>query len=43
MHKWENDTWSQRVTIPVHGKRILKLRTLKSILEQAEINVEDIL
>jgi predicted RNA binding protein YcfA (HicA-like mRNA interferase family) len=42
LHKWdaEERNWSQRVTVPVHGNRILKLGTLKNILRQAEISVE---
>jgi len=32
-----------RVTVPMHTGEILKLGTLKSILEQAEVSVEDIL
>ena len=42
LHKWddEQNNWSQRVTVPVHGNKTLKLGTLKSILRQAEISVE---
>ena len=42
LHKWdaEESNWSHRVTVPVHGNRILKLGTLKNILRQAEISVE---
>ncbi len=29
------------VTVPVHGKEILKPKTLKSIIKQAELNHED--
>jgi predicted RNA binding protein YcfA (HicA-like mRNA interferase family) len=29
------------VTVPVHGKEILKLKTLKSIIQQAELNLDD--
>lgn len=32
-----------RVSVPMHSGKILKLGTLKSILEQAEISIEDIL
>ena len=32
-----------RVTVPIHTGKILKIGTLKSILEQAEISIEDIL
>jgi predicted RNA binding protein YcfA (HicA-like mRNA interferase family) len=31
------------VTVPVHGKEILKPKTLKSIIAQAELNVVDFL
>ena len=42
LHKWdaEESNWYQRVTVPVHGNKILKLGTLKSILRQSEISVE---
>ena len=42
LHKWDADqnNWSQRVTVPVHGNKTLKLGTLKSILRQAEIDVD---
>ena len=41
LHQWdvEQKNWSQRVTVPVHGNKTLKLGTLKSILRQAEIDV----
>lgn len=29
------------VTVPVHGQEILKPKTLKSILQQAELNLDD--
>jgi len=29
------------VTVPVHGKEILKPKTLKSIINQAELDVQD--
>ena len=29
------------VTVPVHGKEILKPKTLKSIIHQAELNIDD--
>ncbi|MDD2443960.1 MAG: type II toxin-antitoxin system HicA family toxin [Desulfotomaculaceae bacterium] len=31
------------VTVPVHGKKILKPKTLKSILEQAGITIEQLI
>ncbi len=44
LHKWddEQNNWSHRVTVPVHGNKILKLGTLKSILRQAEIDSEQL-
>ncbi len=32
-----------RVTIPMHSGKVLKIGTVKSILEQGEVAVEDIL
>ena len=29
------------VTVPVHGKEILKPKTLQSIIKQAELNLEE--
>ena len=40
LHKWERNQWNQRVTVPVHGNKILKLKTLKTILEQAEVDID---
>jgi len=31
-----------RVTVPMHSGKILKLGTLKSILEQADLTIEDV-
>jgi len=31
------------ITIPVHGKKILKPKTLKSILEQAGLTIEQLI
>jgi len=33
---------NSRVSVPMHSGKILKLGTLKSILEQAGISIEDI-
>ena len=43
LHKWdeEQNNWSQRVTVSVHGNKTLKLGTLKSIFRQAEIDEEE--
>ena len=40
-HRWEGDRWSPIVTVPVHGSKILKLKTLKNILKQADLSVEE--
>jgi len=40
LHKWQHDKWTVRITVPVHGKKILKLKTFKSILKQAEIDLD---
>ena len=37
----EQNNWSHRVTVPVHGNKTLKLGTLKSILRQAEITIDE--
>ena len=29
------------VTVPVHGKEVLKPKTLKSIIHQAELDIQD--
>ncbi len=42
LHRWTGERWSERVTVPVHAKKILKLKTLKSILKQANLSVEDL-
>jgi predicted RNA binding protein YcfA (HicA-like mRNA interferase family) len=41
LHRWEGDRWSPIVTVPVHGNKILKLKTLGSILKQADLSVEE--
>ena len=41
LHRWEDDRWSPIVTVPVHGNKILKLKTLKNILKQADLSVEE--
>lgn len=40
LHRWEKDRWGRRITVPVHGKKILKIKTLKNILIQARISME---
>ena len=41
LHRWEGDRWSPIVTVTVHGNKILKLKTLGSILKQADLSVEE--
>ena len=41
LHRWDGTRWSLRVTVPVHGNKILKLGTLKSILKQAAVSVDE--
>lgn len=41
LHRWTDERWSPIVTVPVHGTRILKPKTLKSILKQAGLTVEE--
>lgn len=45
LHKWDQkqNNWTQRVTVPVHGNKILKLGTMKNILRQSEVEVESFL
>lgn len=39
----KHPTRNCRVTVPVHSGKILKLGTLKSILEEADLSADDIL
>lgn len=39
LHRQTGDRFTHRVTVPVHGKRILKPKTLKSILKAAGLTV----
>jgi predicted RNA binding protein YcfA (HicA-like mRNA interferase family) len=41
LHRWVGDRWSERVTVPVHAGKILKLKTLSNILKQARLTVEE--
>ena len=41
LHRWTGDRWSERVTVPIHAGRILKLKTLSNILKQAHLSVEE--
>ena len=42
LHRWTGERWSQRVTVPFHAGKTLKLKTLKRILDQAGLSVEDL-
>lgn len=41
LHRWQGDKWTERVTIPQHPRKTLKLKTLQSILRQAHLSVEE--
>ena len=43
LHKRIGDRFIGRVTIPVHGKKLLKPKTLKSILQQAGLTVQELI
>jgi predicted RNA binding protein YcfA (HicA-like mRNA interferase family) len=43
LHKWTGERWSERVTIPVHGKEFLKLKTLRAVLKQASLSIEELI
>ncbi|MBI3459254.1 type II toxin-antitoxin system HicA family toxin [Candidatus Azambacteria bacterium] len=38
---WRRDEDSRQTTIPNHGREMIKRRTLKSILEDFQISVEE--
>ncbi len=40
LHRWIDERWSPIVTVPIHSNKILKPKTLKSILKQADLTVE---
>ena len=40
LHRWMGFAWTERVTVPVHGGKTIKLKTLSSILKQAHLSVE---
>ncbi len=40
-HIYEKPGLEVYVTVPVHGKEILKPKTLRSIIRQAELNIDD--
>ena len=39
LHRRIGDRFTHRVTVPVHGQRILKPKTLKSILKAAGLTI----
>ena len=41
LHRRKGDKWTERVTIPHHPRKTLKLKTLRSILRQANVTVEE--
>jgi predicted RNA binding protein YcfA (HicA-like mRNA interferase family) len=41
LHRWQGDKWTERVTLPHHARKTLKLKTLQNILRQAKIPVEE--
>jgi predicted RNA binding protein YcfA (HicA-like mRNA interferase family) len=41
LHRWTGEEWTERVTVPVHAGRILKLKTLSNILKQTNLTVEE--
>jgi predicted RNA binding protein YcfA (HicA-like mRNA interferase family) len=40
-HIYSRQGLEEYVTVPVHGKEILKPKTLKSIIQQAEMSIDD--
>jgi predicted RNA binding protein YcfA (HicA-like mRNA interferase family) len=38
---WRRDSDSRQTTIPNHGKRAIKRRTVKSILEDFKISIDE--
>jgi|LSQX01.3.fsa_nt_gb predicted RNA binding protein YcfA (HicA-like mRNA interferase family) len=42
-HYLEPARGGKLVTVPIHGKKTLKPKTLKSILEQAELTVDELI
>jgi len=41
LHRWEGDKWGKRVTVPLHARKTLKLKTIRNILRQADISPEE--
>lgn len=41
-HHYSNAGMEGYVTVPLHGKEVLKPKTLKSILNQAKLDIEDL-
>lgn len=42
-HKIYKNAYGKRATVPYHGTEILKPKTLKSILKEAELTVEELI
>jgi predicted RNA binding protein YcfA (HicA-like mRNA interferase family) len=43
LHRWSGERWSPRVAVPFHAGRTIKPKTLKRILDQAGLSVEDLI
>lgn len=41
LHRRTGEQWTERITVPVHARKILKLKTLANILKQANLTVEE--
>ena len=41
LHKRTGDTFGPRITVPVHSGKVLKPKTLRSILKASKITVAD--
>ena len=43
LHIRKGDAFGPRVTVPLHSGKILKPKTLKSVLNAAELSIEDLI
>ena len=41
LHRFDGTTYGPRVTVPVHGQKVLAPKTLKAILQAAAVGVEE--
>ena len=41
LHRWTGEQWTERITVPVHAGKTLKLKTLANILKQANLTVDE--